>query len=147
MIATHSYIAAEAFTRISLGIIFFSQGYDKVFNLGIPSVINNFEYPVRLKHLPRFPLVFAAYFTSIVELIGGFLLILGFMKYYALYFLGIDLLIVVASLSMLEPLWDMKHVFPRMLLLVILLIMPSSWGVVSVDYLWSIIRFIRHFLS
>ncbi|HEV7231650.1 MAG TPA: DoxX family protein [Bacteroidia bacterium] len=146
MNTTHYHIAAEAVTRIFLGILFFAQGYDKVFNLGIPQVIGNFEYPVRLRHLPRFPLVLAAYFTSLAELICGFLLIIGFMKYYALYLLGLDLLIVGASLSMLEPLWDMKHVFPRLLLLLILLVLPSEWGTLSVDYAWSVIRFIRHIL-
>lgn len=141
---THSHSLVEALVRIFLGILFFAQGYDKVFNLGITQVIGNFEYPVKLKHLPRFPLLIAAYFTSLSELFGGFLLIIGFMKYYALYLLGLDMLIVCVALSLLEPLWDMKHVFPRLILLVILFILPSEWGVFSVDYLWSIIRFIRH---
>jgi putative oxidoreductase len=147
MNTAHAHSALEAIGRIFLGILFFTQGYDKVFNLGISNVIDTFEYPVRLKHLPRFPLTLAAYFTSYAELIGGFLLIVGFMKFYALYILGIDLLIVCASFSVLEPLWDMKHVFPRLLLLMILLVIPSQWGTFSVDYLWSIIRLVKHALN
>jgi uncharacterized membrane protein YphA (DoxX/SURF4 family) len=143
----HYHIAAEAIVRIFLGILFFAQGYDKVFNIGIAKVIENFEYPVKLRHLPRFPLVAAAYFTSFAELICGVLLIIGFMKYYALYILGIDMLIVCASFSMLNPLWDMQYVFPRLILLITLLLLPSQWGVVSIDYLWSVIRFIRHILN
>jgi putative oxidoreductase len=144
---SHARFAAEALARIFLGILFLAQGYDKVFKIGISEVINNFEYPVRLRHLPRFPLVMAAYFTSCIELICGFLLIVGFMKYYALYLLGIDLLIVCASLALLEPLWDMKHVFPRLLLLLIVLVLPAEWSVFSIDYAWSVIRFIRQFKS
>jgi putative oxidoreductase len=147
MYINHAHIAAEALTRIFLGILFFAQGYDKVFKIGIKEVIHTFDYPVRLRHLPRFPLVIAAYFTSLSELLCGFLLIIGFMKYYALYLLGIDLLIVCVSLAILEPLWDMKHVFPRLLLLLILLLIPSEWAVYSVDYIWSIIRFIRQLKS
>ncbi|HXC04880.1 MAG TPA: DoxX family protein [Bacteroidia bacterium] len=143
----HYHIAAEAFVRIFLGILFFAQGYDKVFRLGINRVIENFDYPVHLRHLPRFPLVLAAWFTSYAELICGVLLIIGFLKYYALYLLGIDLLLVCLSFSLLNPLWDMQHVFPRLLLLITLLIMPSQWGVISVDYLWSVIRFVRHVLT
>jgi uncharacterized membrane protein YphA (DoxX/SURF4 family) len=147
MYTIHAHIAAEALARIFLGILFFAQGYDKVFKIGISEVITNFEYPLRLRHLPRFPLVLAAYYTSFVELVCGFLLIIGFMKYYALYLLGIDLLIVCASLTLLEPLWDMKHVFPHLLLLLIVFIIPSEWAVYSVDYAWSIIRFIHQFKS
>ena len=147
MNTAHAHIAAEAFTRIFLGILFFSQGYYKVFTLGIGQVISSFEYPVKLRHLPRFPLTLFAWFTSYTELICGFFLLIGFMKYYALYLLGIDLIIVCLSLSMLESLWDMKHVFPRLMLLITLLILPSQWGSFSVDYLWSLIRFLKHFMS
>ncbi|HEY6162806.1 MAG TPA: DoxX family protein [Bacteroidia bacterium] len=143
----HHNIYLEVFLRILLGILFFAQGYDKVFNLGIKKVIDTFEYPVHLKHLPRFPLVFSAWFTSYAELVGGFLLVVGFMKYYALYLLGIDLLIVCASFSVLDAMWDMKHVFPRVVLLTTLMLLPSEWGVFSVDYAWSIIRFAKHLLS
>jgi uncharacterized membrane protein YphA (DoxX/SURF4 family) len=147
MYSNHAHFAAEALARVFLGILFFAQGYDKVFKIGISEVIHNFEYPVRLRHLPRFPLVIAAYFTSFAELVCGFLLIIGFMKYYAMYLLGIDLLIVCASLAILEPLWDMKHVFPRLLLLLTLFVIPAEWSVYSADYAWSIIRFLRQFKS
>src|SRR5205814_1042862 len=103
-------------TRIFLGILFFAQGFDKVFNIKVKEVIHTFEYPVHLKHLPAFPLVIAAYFTSYVELICGSLLIIGFIKYYALYLLGIDLLLVAAFFSIFDPLWDMKYIFPRLVL-------------------------------
>ena len=143
----HHEIAVEAITRIFLGILFFAQGFDKVFNLKVKEVIHTFEYPARLKHLPHFPLTIAAYYTSYIELVGGLLLIIGFMKYYALYFLGLDLLIVCVALSSLNAMWDMKHVFPRLTLLITLFLIPSDWGVFSIDYLWSIIRFAKHLIA
>ena len=143
----HHEIAVETFTRIFLGILFFAQGFDKVFNLKVKEVIHSFEYPVRLKHLPRFPLVAAAYYTSYVELICGFLLIIGFIKYYALYLLGIDMLIVCAALSSLDAMWDMKYIFPRVVLLITLFLIPSEWGVLSIDHVWSVIRFAKHLIA
>ena len=140
-------IAVETFTRVFLGILFFAQGFDKVFNLGVKEVIHSFEYPVRLKHFPHFPLVAVAYYTSFAELIGGSLLIIGFMKYYAMYLLGIDMLIVCAALSSLDPMWDMKYIFPRVVLLITLFIIPSDWGVFTVDHSWSIIKFIKFLIA
>ena len=143
----HHQIAVETILRVILGILFFAQGFDKVFNIGVKNVIATFEYPVRLKHLPEFPLVVAAYYTSYVELIGGALLLIGFMKYYALYLLGIDILIVCVALSSLDAMWDMKFVFPRLTLLISLFLLPSEWGVISIDHFWSIIRFTKELIS
>jgi putative oxidoreductase len=143
----HHEIAVETFTRVLLGILFFAQGFDKVFNIGVKEVIHTFEYPMRLKHLPRSPLVIAAYYTSYAELIGGALLIIGFMKYYALYLLGIDMLIVCIAFSSLDPMWDMKFVFPRAVLLITLFLIPAEWGVIAIDHCWSIIRYVNQLIS
>ena len=84
-----------------------------------------------------------AYFTSYVELIGGFFLIIGFLKYYSLYLLGINLLVASFAFSITKPMWDMQFVFPRILLLLFLLIVPSNWDVISVDYWISIIKLLK----
>lgn len=141
----HHETAAALITRVFLGILFFSQGYDKVFKVKIKGVVETFEYPVISKHFPKSLLTLIAYFTSYVELIGGFLLIIGFLKYYALYFLGFDLILVAVAFGMIKPMWDMQFVFPRLLLLLILLVMPSQWDVISVDYFWSLIKFLKSF--
>ncbi len=136
----HNEIYAALILRIFLGILFFAQGFDKIFKVKIKGVVSTFEHPLITNHIPKWMLTIFAYFTSYVELIGGFLLIIGFVKYYALYLLGIDLLIVSVAFCIIEPMWDLRHVFPRMLLLLIALMIPYQWDVLSVDWFWSLFR-------
>lgn len=139
----HNEIFAAFILRIFLGLLFFAQGYDKVFKVKVSGVIQTFEHPVIVNHIPRWMLVLSAYFTSYAELIGGLLLILGFVKYYALYLLGIDLLMVAVAFSIIEPMWDLRYVFPRVILLLTALIIPSEWDVLSIDWCWSLFRFLK----
>lgn len=124
--------------RIILGILFFFQGFDKVFNVKISGVIDFFRQESRHKNWPGWMLNSSAYFTSYAEMIGGALLIAGLFKTFALYMLGIDLILVIGAFSMLNPTWDMKLVFPRLLLLAILLYLPAEWDLLSLDHLFGI---------
>jgi uncharacterized membrane protein YphA (DoxX/SURF4 family) len=139
----HHEIFTAFILRVFLGILFFAQGYDKVFRIKISGVVQTFEHPLIVRHMPRWILVLSACFTSFVEMICGFMLILGFVKYYALYLLGIDLLMVAVAFSIIEPMWDLRHVFPRMVLLLAAFIIPSEWDIISIDWAWSLFRFIR----
>jgi uncharacterized membrane protein YphA (DoxX/SURF4 family) len=121
--------------RVILGILFFFQGYDKLFNLKVGGVIAFFRQESSHKQIPGFVLVGSAYFTSIVEFVCGGLLILGFFKTWALYLLGIDLILVCGAFSILKPMWDMQLLFPRLILLAALLYLPQQWDQLSLDYL------------
>lgn len=121
--------------RVVLGILFFFQGYDKVFRLKISGVIEFFKTEMYGKGVPNFALVLAAYLTSFIELIGGASLILGIFSNYTMYLLGLDLILVVGAFSILNAMWDMSMVFPRLLLLAILLYLPESANVISFDHL------------
>jgi len=121
--------------RMILGILFFFQGFDKVFNVGIPGVINYFGEESRHKNVPGFVLSFSAYLTSYIELICGFLLIVGLFKTPALYFLGVDLIIVSAAFSFLKPMWDMQLLFPRLAILIAILCLPAEWDMISLDFM------------
>ncbi len=134
---------AAFITRVFLGLVFFLQGYDKVFRVGVKQVIETIHTPLSEKGIPEFISVLGVCFTSYVELICGALLIIGFIKYYCLYLLGFDILFVSIAFGIVEPVWEMKHIFPRFAILVFLLIIPSQWDVLSVDYAWSLIKFIK----
>jgi putative oxidoreductase len=136
-------IAATLIARVILGLLFFFQGYDAVFKIKISGVLATIEEPLSTIKAPLFLIVLGAYFTSYVELICGFLLIIGFLKYYALYLLGIDLIIASIAFGVIKPMWNMQHVFPRLVLLLFLLITPSQWDVISIDHVWSVIKFIK----
>lgn len=136
-------IAGVLIARVFLGLLFFFQGFDAVFRVKMSGVLETIEEPLARVKVPRFFILFGAYFTSYGELLGGLLLIIGFIKYYALYLLGIDLIIASIAFGIIKPMWDMQYVFPRLALLIFLLVAPSQWDVISVDYVWSVIKFIK----
>jgi putative oxidoreductase len=106
-------------------------------------VFQTIEEPMSKIGIPKFLIITGVWFTSYIELIGGFLLIIGFAKYYAMYLLGLDLIIASIAFGFMKPMWDMKFVFPRLVILIFLLVIPSDWDIISVDYVWSLIKFIR----
>lgn len=128
---------AVLIARLILGILFFAQGYDKVFRVKLEGVIATFAQPMHNNGVPRLVVVMAAYYTSYIELLGGFFLIVGLAKGYVMALLGLDLILVAAAFSMIKPMWDMQYFFPRLVLLLFLLIVPSGWDRASVDYIFE----------
>jgi len=132
-----SRATALFFTRALLGVIFLMQGYGKIFTYTVPKVYNLFFKDFEKTFLPKWLIWGTAYYTSYVELICGFLLIIGLFRKYALYLLGIDLLIVSFGHGLMEPIWDLQHVIPRAILLIIILLAPGEWDKWNADSLIS----------
>ena len=126
---------AVFFARVILGILFFAQGYEKFFKLKISNVIDTIKPSYRKLKFPDGLITLTAYSTSFIELLGGLLLIIGLFRYEAYYLLGFDLLIVSLGFSMLNALWDMQYVLPRLLLLILLLLLPPDYDRYSLDHL------------
>jgi putative oxidoreductase len=139
----YNHAAAVLILRVFLGIIVFIQGYDKVFNIGVGNVVKTILSPFAGVRIGKLVPLSAAYFTSYAELIGGLLILFGFMKFFALYLIGIDLLIVAFGFSLLNPMWDLRDVFPRLLFVAALLLLPGEWDVVSMDYVLELFQFAR----
>ena len=125
--------AGMFFMRVLLGTIFIMQGYGKVFTMGLSKVYEMFFKEFEPTFLPKWIILGTAYYTSYVELIGGFLLIIGLFRRYALYALAIDLLIVSFGHGLLEPIWDLQHVIPRAVLLAAILLLPPQWDKWNLD--------------
>jgi uncharacterized membrane protein YphA (DoxX/SURF4 family) len=123
------------FIRTLLGIIFLMQGYGKIFTMGVHQVYENFFTVFETTILPKWLIIFTAYYTSYVELIGGFLLVAGLFRIYAMYLLALDLLIVSFGHGFMEPIWDLSHVMSRAILLSALFLLPSAWDKWSADEL------------
>lgn len=121
--------------RAFVGILFLFQGYDKIFKVKISGVVNTFLDDAEHHHLPRWMVTFIACFTSYVEFIGGALLLAGVFTQYTLLLLGLDLLLAALAFSLLQPMWDLKHVFPRLVMVAALLLMPKEWNYFSIDNL------------
>ena len=129
----NQYIAVLTI-RLLLGLIFFFQGFGKVVTFGLEAVYKNFFLKDFSDLLPEFLLYATAYYTSIVELIGGFLLIIGFKRDLALYALASVLVIVTFGHGLKTPIWDLSHVMFRGVLLISLLLLPKELDKFSIDF-------------
>lgn len=122
--------------RLILGFIVLLQGYGKVFSWGVENIYKADFFQGTFKDLlPDFIIYSTAYYTSYVELIGGFLLVLGLRTNLALYALASVLVIVTFGHGLAEPVWDLSNVMYRTILVVALLILPREWDKFSVDNL------------
>ncbi len=119
-------------TRLLLGFIFLMQGIGKVFSIGMDNMTASFEQGYG-ELLPDFLIYFAAYYTSYVELLGGALLVIGFKRDWALYALGLVLVIVTFGHGLSTPIWDLSDVMFRAVLLIPLLLLPAEWDKFSID--------------
>jgi uncharacterized membrane protein YphA (DoxX/SURF4 family) len=135
MVSDYAPVIAVATARIITGVLFFFQGYDKVFSVGLPRIKETMRVGTASWRLPFSFIGVVAMYTSYVELIAGFLLILGLLKYIAIYLLCLDLLIVSVGFSMAKPMWETGHVFIRLSLLILLLLLPPAWDLFSIDHL------------
>ena len=103
------------------------QGYGKIFTYTVPKVYELFFKDFEKTFLPKWLIWGTAYYTSYVELICGFLLIIGLFREYALYLLAVDLLFVSFGHGLMQPIWDLQHVIPRAILLIAILLAPPQW--------------------
>ena len=120
------------FARLLLGLIFFWQGFGKVFSIGISNLYENGFKAYEDTFLPSFLVRFTAYFTSYGELIFGFLLVLGLFRRFSYYGLGIILLVVSFGHGLQTPIWDLQHVFIRSVFLIFLM-MTYNNDTISLD--------------
>lgn len=142
-IIQNHYIIAVFIARIFLGFLFFFQGYDTLIRVGIKNAIEKQHLSFSKNGIPKGFTAIGLWFTSYVQLIGGLFLIIGFIKYYILYLLGIELILSSIAFGIIKPLWDMRFVFPRFSILIFLLVIPSQWDVFSIDYFWSFLKFLN----
>lgn len=119
--------------RLLLGFIFLMQGYGKVFTIGLDKVYNGFFKETYKDLLPDFITLGTAYFTSYVELIAGFMLVIGFKKNIAYVLLATVLVMVTFGHGLAQPIWDLSNVMFRAMLLIFLLMVPQSLDKFSLD--------------
>jgi uncharacterized membrane protein YphA (DoxX/SURF4 family) len=134
--ADNNLIVLEITTRLLLAILFFFQAYDRIFRVGLKEVTNIMYYQNAEQKFPFWFTKVGVYITAYTELICGILLFTGIFRDYALYILCLDMLIAAFGFSYLKPMWDMKHFFPRFILLSIQLFLPSSAYVLGLEKLF-----------
>lgn len=134
-LSNYHEIAATCLVRVILGLLFLFQGVDTVFNIGMKNVVETYKSGFK-QRVPSGLISIAAYFTAYTELIGGTLVLFGLFQYVALYLLSVNLIIAAIGFGMVTPLWDMRNVWPRLILLLILLYVPVNWSIWSLDNLF-----------
>ena len=112
--------------RLVAGILFFFQGYDKLFRVRTENVVGAFRDLLSQKGIPLPLARLSVTVSSAVELAGGLLLAAGLFREPALYALTANLVAVAFAFSFVKPMWDMSHFFPRLILLVALLLLPAT---------------------
>ncbi|HNS12211.1 MAG TPA: DoxX family protein [Bacteroidia bacterium] len=119
--------------RTVTGVIFFFQGYEKIFNIKIKNVVATFQEPIDKTYIPNLLLKPFAWITSWAEVIGGLMLIFGLMVDFALLILSVDMLLVAIAFSSIKPMWDMQYYFPRFIFLLLIMLLPAEWDQWKLD--------------
>ncbi len=132
-IFSHESIAI-CLIRVFTGMLFLMQGFDKIFRMGISNLIETIKAPFLNLGIPMITIRLFAFLTSFIELFAGLFLMFGLFKFVSLYALGIDLLIASFGMAIINPMWDMKHVFPRLILISFLLLYPSAKDILAFDH-------------
>src|SRR5689334_14729305 len=89
--------------RTVAGILFFFQGYDKLFNIRIAGIINTFGDSFFRKKIPAAALRPAILISSWIELICGLALFIGLERNIALYLLSFNMIFVALAFSIIKP--------------------------------------------
>ncbi|MFZ5554339.1 MAG: DoxX family protein [Bacteroidota bacterium] len=121
--------------RLMLGILFVMQGYDKLVNIGVTETAKIFQQEIKIKFLPGWAYLFTSVYSCYIEFFGGIFLLFGLFTDISLVFLAGDLLLVALAMGLMNPVWDMKYVYPRFFILVLLLLLPKEWNLFSFDFL------------
>jgi uncharacterized membrane protein YphA (DoxX/SURF4 family) len=129
---------AVLLVRVVTGILFFFQGYDKIFNIKIENVVRTFSQPLAKIHLPISFLRIAVGLSSLIELTGGFFLFAGLFRTISLFALSVDLIIVAFLFSSIKAMWDMNFFLPRIIFIVFLLLFPQPADIFALENLFLI---------
>ncbi|MEM7414774.1 MAG: hypothetical protein AAF389_04700 [Gemmatimonadota bacterium] len=123
------------FARVVLGLLFFQGAFWRVFDLGVVEHARRFfVMPYAETFLPAWSLWVAGVGVPFAELIGGALVLVGLWRVAGLLLLGGVLVLVTFGHLVTEPIYSISgHIFPRLVLVVFLLIVPASWDRFSVD--------------
>jgi len=121
--------------RVILGSLFFFQAYEKLFRIGLDESYRVFQEDAQRKKVPIWFMKGSVIISSYIELIAGFMLIIGLFQSYTMFLLGINLIMVSIGFGYLQGLWDMRHVFPRIILLAMLYVIYDGPHVWSLDNL------------
>lgn len=126
-----SRASALLIIRLTAGILFFFQAYDKIFKMGLQRVAGSLPSPP--PGLSQKLIFYGVSVSSFIELAGGILLVMGLLSSMAAVVLGLNMVAVAFVFSSMRPMWDMQFFLPRLILLLLILLLPQAWDAWSLD--------------
>ncbi len=128
---------ASFFSRWVLGLTFLMAGWYKVFTMtAVEHARHYFVEGYAETWIPVWLLWTFGFLIPFVELIAGALVCVGFRVREALISMGAVLVIVTYGHLLKEPLFDIQgHIFTRLALMVLVLMIPRERDHGSLDYL------------
>lgn len=129
---------AIVLVRLILGLIFVQAGIFKLFMLGPIEHAKKYFLvePYLSSFVPNWMLWLSGVIIPFIELLGGALLVIGFKRREALIALGGLLVVITFGHLLADPLFSLhQHVFPRLAMVVFLLVMGSEEDRYSFDAL------------
>jgi len=137
IIDTAGIVKATFFARMILGLLFLMAGWHKVFVMGADThAIQLFVEGYRDSWIPTWLLYGTGFIIPFIELIGGLILMVGIRIKTVLITLGFLLVLVTYGHLLNEPFYDITtHIFPRLALLLFILLIPTRVDRWSLDYL------------
>lgn len=144
VVSTQGLCWIAFFSRWILGLIFLMAGWHKVFVMGADAhAATLFVEGYRQFWIPEWLLYVTGYVIPFLELAGGALLILGLEVRKVLVVLGALLVLVTYGHLLKEPFFDITtHIYPRLLLLLLLFGIPKEYDCWSLDR-WLVLRHLR----
>ena len=126
---------ARFFCRVMLGTIFLMAGWYKCFGMTpLGHAEHYFTGPYADTWIPYILLLLIGVTIPVVELVAGALLIFGWRTRDALVAIGFILLVVTYGHLLKDPLFSITgHIFPRVVLMLATLLLPSQDDVLSLD--------------
>lgn len=123
------------FARLVLGLMFFQGALWRVFGIGPAEHARRFFVdPYGDSFLPEWALWVAGVGVPFAELVGGGLVVIGLWRLQGLVLIGSVLVLVTFGHLVAEPLFSISgHIFPRLSLVILLLLLPDEWDRFSVD--------------
>lgn len=132
----HELMWGRLVARWVLGLMFFMAGWMKTFQMGpLEHSRRFFVEQFADTWIPEWLLWVLGTTIPVVELAAGAMLCLGLLVVPASVALGAVLIIVTYGHLLLEPLFDTTaHIFPRIVLLVLILMITCDEDRLSLDY-------------
>jgi uncharacterized membrane protein YphA (DoxX/SURF4 family) len=127
--------------RVMFGSVTMFVAYHKIF---ISSLAEQYKWFTGLEaYFPPPFLVGVNYYCAYVELICGFLILIGLFRDISLYLVLSVLVIVAFGHSLDRYVWDMAQVSFRTAMLLPLLLLPASWDIIRLDSFQTFLKEVR----